>query len=534
LQAAFTGALIGAVAGIVLGEVWMAAVDAYPAPPRAWSFSSDGRGGVSYELRSRGGDRRQLSLRRRPESAVRRVVLLGGEGLHAGREPALLDAMLRRRLHQRMGGAWEVVNLASPGFSSSDVRRLGEQVLEALDPDVLVVQCGHHEFSPERIAPDLDRVQHPLLSRLLGPLQAFRLGRAAREALLDRRRASGWRAWVEGAPAVLADSWIEPARETLLGRYQTELERLADRSLRSHAHLVLVEPASNSRELGPLSSAFSKPMGAAARKRYREDLVAARRQLAAGERERARRTLDSLAARDPGVAELVHLQAGLRWEAGDVVEARILERRALALDERAWAASEAVLRRLQTVADLHFQEVCSLHEELERPPVTGEPQLFQGPLQPSAYGQYLLACRLAAAIDPEREDPIEPYPAELGPRLREYRDLITRLDVDAEHLRSIGVARLQAFTEHAARSASPAPLAARARKLLQDRPERLQREAPLSAIAYVLALLAEDSEDARVRLAELRRADPDAAAELRGRLSRHPRLGPLMREADGR
>lgn len=91
-----------------------------------------------------------LEVKVPPRSERRRLVLLGGSNTQG-----FPSAELARRLDEAdPDPGWEVVNLGRAGYGSERVSILMEQCLQ-LEPDVVLIYCGHNEFMESGFALEL-------------------------------------------------------------------------------------------------------------------------------------------------------------------------------------------------------------------------------------------------------------------------------------------------------------------------------------------------------------------------------------------
>jgi hypothetical protein len=125
-----------------------------------------------------------------PKGTRRRVVMVGGSNTRSFPHDvleALLDAAAP-------DPGFEVLNLGRPGYGSDRVRILVGQA-EVLQPDVVLVYCGHNEFVERGFAMELrERWRHPLLMGLGMQLSRLRTVNLLASALHPPRTPS------DGAP----------------------------------------------------------------------------------------------------------------------------------------------------------------------------------------------------------------------------------------------------------------------------------------------------------------------------------------------
>ena len=86
-----------------------------------------------------------------PKGGARRVLLFGGSNTR-GLSTDYLELVLENEVDQ----PYEVINLGRSGYGSQRVALLVEQAMEQLQPDVVVIYCGHNEFVEWSFALDLE------------------------------------------------------------------------------------------------------------------------------------------------------------------------------------------------------------------------------------------------------------------------------------------------------------------------------------------------------------------------------------------
>ncbi len=191
---------------------------------------------IAFDRESTSGWR--LTDRPEPRQRIadrRLVVLLGGSNTQNFPHP-LLARELDRRLAQS-GLAVDVVNLGRAGFGSERVALLCEKALE-LEPDLVLVYCGHNEILERQFRQDLEREWSGWSARLAGlfaPLASFRALVAAFSVDSGADRPDGRRGGHAGnAPARRAAaeqdkfaSYTLADTEEQLERFRHNLERMA-------------------------------------------------------------------------------------------------------------------------------------------------------------------------------------------------------------------------------------------------------------------------------------------------------------------
>jgi hypothetical protein len=126
-----------------------------------------------------------------PKGARLRVVMVGGSNTRS-----FPEAVLEERLDVvAPEPGFEVVNLGRPGYGSDRVRILVGQA-RVLQPDIVLVYCGHNEFVEGGFAMELrERWRHPLLMGLGMRLARLRTVNVLASALETSRSPA------DGAPA---------------------------------------------------------------------------------------------------------------------------------------------------------------------------------------------------------------------------------------------------------------------------------------------------------------------------------------------
>ena len=128
-------------------------------------------GGWVTQMFDRPGD----EVRVPPKGEAVRVLLFGGSNTQ-GFPAFVLQQELHRRLRVPRGNV-EVFNLGRKGYGSERVGYLVGQAVERLEPDIVVVYCGHNEFIEWGFRAELaeERGETAGLVALASELRAFRL-----------------------------------------------------------------------------------------------------------------------------------------------------------------------------------------------------------------------------------------------------------------------------------------------------------------------------------------------------------------------
>ncbi len=516
--------------GLVCLELSLMMMGLFRGPRNEFKYEEDGHGGLAIYLHGRSRPAHMVEISAAPRSGTRRVVMVGDStiyGLHLRSGSTIAD-FLEVRLGERLGGDWEVVNLGASGFNARRVRQVAEFALEELTPEFLVAYTGHNEFLLQHPAPFIDRVQHPILDRLLSPWTGLRTGRALRSTLLGGNHAD-WATLTAGRPnELLVESVIEPARELVLDHYQEQVAGLIDAAEAAGAELILVEPASNGREFGPVASAFSSPVPAEDRADYSEGLQAAAAYLHEGQADLAASELEALLEVDSQVAELLHLRAALAWQRGEVEAARQLDLEALGRDEYAVASSAAVLDRLRQAAAARGQATTVVAPWLERVPAAGEPPTFIDHVHPSVYGQYLMACLVTDEIAAREQGATSNLPTELEERLLDFRRSCEVLELSKRHLSISKHRRVHGVVSRAAIALDPRPHLERAREILAEIPSRHIMRSELVEAYFVLVLLEGDPAEILTWGEHLRTKNSVRYERMLQRIPSHARLSACL------
>jgi lysophospholipase L1-like esterase len=359
----------------------------YEIHPRAAEifFARSGPGGAALL----GSHRRDLVVLPKPANTVR-VVFLGASTVEGFPMPRnltgarFLQAMLQSVLPDRRV---EVINLGVTAVASFPIRKLAVEVLDALEPDLLLVYEAHNEFfgasgvaSFQSMGRGAAAMEAVYLLRHLALVQAA-------EALRGRLqpRTPGGRPDLIQIMAAVQE--IPPGSELHAAARQSLEEnfRAIVRAARQHGvPVVLATVASNERDLAPIASS-------------EEDLPPGRR------KDWERR----LAAADPyGYARALEA-------AGRPADAAEQYRRARDLDAMPWRASRdknAVLRRLAAEERVPLADCEATFAAESRSPAGDATtwELFMDHVHPSLRGQALLARTFLATIARSRLLPVAP------------------------------------------------------------------------------------------------------------------------------
>lgn len=517
--------------GLALVEGALVLLGRYPAPLLVRA-EIPGPGERALFMRIEGEERLVLRAPAAAVQGVRRVVVVGDSTIYGTHveQHSTIPRLLQALLTSASGVPVEVLNLGLEGRSARELCELGAAALEHLAPDLLVVYTGHNEFLPVHIGDHFAAQRHPLRG-LEGLLGSTRLGRAL-AARMERsvarpEAADGLRGALAGD--ILESSQTESVRARTHREFQRQLEELVRAGAALGIPVLLVGPASNGREYGPVGSAFSRPRSAAERARFVALLHGAVEHLHAGRFEACGAALDEASAIDARVAELIHLRAALLWATGQEQAARLLDLEKWALDESARAASQLVLDRIQAAARATGAPYVALGPQLERSQRPNEPALFLDHVHPSIYGQYLMALALApacaAALDIACQDP-----------WLEFDAACRALGIPPDFLAASELFKVRGDVVYACWAFDPLPYVRRARSILRRLGEGSEfalagKLTELRITEVFLAILEEDAERVLELVALLSETRGRGLAKLLAPIEKLPRLQRCLERA---
>ena len=177
-----------------------------------------------------------------PRDGRLRVLLFGGSNTFL-----MPEAELQERLdHADPGRGHEVLNLGRPGYGSGRVLVLLRQALERLQPDVLLVYCGHNEFVEGGFAAELAETwSSPLWRGVAQVARHLRTVNVLTDLLRDAARSGEARRPVGVTQS--ASNFSLRYEETLAvhERYRANLQAIAQLAREQGAGLVLCTVVGN-------------------------------------------------------------------------------------------------------------------------------------------------------------------------------------------------------------------------------------------------------------------------------------------------
>lgn len=250
--------------------------------------------------------------------------------------------------------SWEVVNAGAISYASYRVA-LVMQELVRFQPDLFVIYTGHNEFLEERSYSDI--IHQPPWRREL----AFRLGRS-RLATVARSRLDRLNKAIPPSLSAEVETRLEgwsglaryrrddDLRATIVEHFGFNLRRMIGLARDAGARVLLVAPVSNLADFSPFKSEHGPGLDSAQRAQVAALLAEARQQLANGQTDRARTTLDQAITADPLYAE-THFRLGQALTAlGRYPEARAAFERAQNLDVAPLRATSGIMAQVRAVA----------------------------------------------------------------------------------------------------------------------------------------------------------------------------------------
>ena len=324
-----------------------------------------------------------------------RLVVLGGSVVYGWpyddrlSPPRLVEAGLRAAAPDR---TWRVINLGAPGWGSSRLRLLGDDVAR-LEADVVVVMTGHNEGIEAELAQEIVAEREArlrLLSRLarrshlvtwmithLPSLDALTGGQDP-----ERRR------------EVLES--IAARRDLLVTRYADNLAAIVRRQQEGGARVLVATMASNLRSCPPFGP--SPDVLSGSRPELSNVFDRALAQLESGDPRGALATLGPLSAELPDDPNVMFLLARAREAAGE--DADEAYRAALALDAtiaRAFPALNVVATRVAERTDAVLVDLVSAMDAASTHGVPGD-DLFRDNCHPNRAGSRVLTAALGDGL----------------------------------------------------------------------------------------------------------------------------------------
>lgn len=208
-----------------------------------------------------------------PAGKAERLLLFGGSNTRGFGE-----TVLRRHLNDgRVEPEFEILNLGRSGYGSGRVTILFEQALAALEPDVVVIYCGHNEFTERSFRAELEAWggdNTRLLASLAQRMRSVRVLRDLGEGRRLRRKddPNQWRAEYARFEAL-------PYTETLaeFERYGENLRRMLAVAQERGVKVVLSTLVYNRFSI-PRVTTLPDDLGSQARSTLEAHLRAARQQ----------------------------------------------------------------------------------------------------------------------------------------------------------------------------------------------------------------------------------------------------------------
>ncbi len=345
----------------------------------------------------------------KPPGAFR--VFVVGESSAAGVPyPAsqAFSAWLARRLVAALPGrVVEVVNAAVPGYASRRVLGVVRE-LAAVQPDLLIVYCGHNEFAESRQYAHL-LAMDPRLFRLRALAATTRLYGALERAL-------GW----DKTPRVNFDDiddagqMFAVADERLAGKayadererrwgelhYRWNLEEMAGAMRAAGARTLFVSLGQNFADWAPGASAHRGDLRRDERERWERLVAAARGDAASGDCALAIPKFEQALAVDDEVAQAHFELARCAEQLGDAARAARHYRRASDLDRvphGAPSAFDSSVREVARDTDSLFLDGGAVLATASARPLPGD-DLFVDAMHPNLHANQLLAAAIAETL----------------------------------------------------------------------------------------------------------------------------------------
>lgn len=288
---------------------------------------------------------------------------------------------------------WRVINMGAPGWGTTRLRGLSED-LTRLDPDLVVVVSGNNESLEASFARSVFE------GRRARVLLLSRLSRRSHLVTLMIDAAGRLRGPVESSAPRPTREPLEERRATLVEIFGENLTAIVSTFRGRGSRVYLATVPVNLRSCPPLGR--DGPGGAQGsrdpteRARYRK----AETLLERGHRAEALKLAEQLAGALPNSAWIRYLEARALEANGRVLDARVAYKRALNLDPSMLRAFDALNAEVDRVATATGAEVVDLVEAIEaasKPRVPGD-DLFLDNCHPNRRGAAILALATANAM----------------------------------------------------------------------------------------------------------------------------------------
>jgi len=376
---------------------------------------------------------------------------------------------------------WEVINAGGVSYASYRVAHLMEELVH-YEPDLFIIYSGHNEFLERRTYSRL--IEAPKTLRAFGGalsrLRLFAAGRALTGTILAtpserhakrpilKTEVDAMLAHSVGPSAYRRDeSWEVNVRR----HYRFNLRRMVDIARSAGAHVLLVSPAANLKDISPFKSQHRQDLTSEERRRFDELCRLAEASLKQRESKTALRAYRQAIAIDDRFAE-IHYDLGLLlYSLGRFEEAKAALTRAVDEDVCPLRIKPSMRQTVKQVARERETLFLDFARLIERRSPHGIPDAtwFLDHVHLTAGGYRLLALKLFEQL--RHFGVVEP-----GGRWNEQtlatvtERVMARLDDEAQ---GAALRNLAKVLDWAGKVDEAARMARRAAKLLRDDPENL-------------------------------------------------------------
>ncbi|MBT5061887.1 MAG: hypothetical protein HOM65_05600 [Verrucomicrobia bacterium] len=306
---------------------------------------------------------------------------------------------------------FEVINAGGVSYASYRVAKLMEELIQYA-PDIFVIYTGHNEFLEERIYSKAPKVPRSLkgLTRLARNFRSASLIKKTVSPLTSAGKEDAKASrLLKGEVDALLDNSVGPnvytrdkeAQARAMEHYRFNLLRMVDMAESVGAHVMLITPSDNLRDVTPFKSDFNEKLSLEQRKLWKQYYDQARQAYAEQNAELALQSIAAAEAIDALPASL-HFVKGRIFEAiGKTDEAVKSYKRARDEDVcplRALSPVQSILADVVSDTEVPLVDFVALQSRLSRNGIPGS-AVFLDHVHPTIESHRLLALELLETMD---------------------------------------------------------------------------------------------------------------------------------------
>ncbi len=363
------------------------------------------------------------------EAGEYRIVFVGGSVVYGWpyddrlSVPRLLEVGLAA-VHP--GRRWRVINMGAPGWGSTRLRLLADD-LTRLDADLVVVMTGHNEGIEAEFAAEVfsDREARVRLLSTLARRSHLVTWMTTHLPTLEHFTKAD-----DGARRRHAMQSVSERRDILVSTFADNLEAMVSTHLEAGSEVLLAGMASNVRSCPPFGPDRADLAGSMPELAARFDDAEAR--LASGDTPAALELVTSLSEALPGDANVRYLLGRVLEASGRDAEARAAYYEALDLDPtiaRAFGGLNSIVARIAEERDLPLVDLVASMAASSKWGAPGY-DLFRDNCHPNRAGTVVIAKALARSL--VAQGIFEPETDWEGPFERAVEDYVGGLEIPPE------------------------------------------------------------------------------------------------------